>query len=226
MNKKRMKYWTVLAAIVILLFPIVRIYKDGGTITYTSLTYRIIKWHHRVGGEEIKTGTEVQLFPKNFKGIDEAKLLQRTRADELNQLREENARLWSSLEEVEKTYKPVDVKIFGGFTARVRAVILDENREEPEPNAVVLETFQGGDLILVKIIEERGCRLEVGETYRFELDERELDERAGITRKMLEHKYASLPKVCEELKVPIKTVRLPKKEEYGLESINVFWEEP
>lgn len=120
----------------------------------------------------------------------------------------------------------MDVKIFGGFTARVRAVILDENREDPEPNAVVLETFQGGDLILVKIIEERGCRLEVGETYRFELDERELDERAGITRKMLEHKYASLPKVCEELKVPIKTVRLPKKEEYGLESINVFWEEP
>lgn len=68
MNKKRMKYWTVLAAIVILLFPIVRIYKDGGTITYTSLTYRIIKWHHRVGGEEIKTGTEVQLFPKISKG--------------------------------------------------------------------------------------------------------------------------------------------------------------
>lgn len=57
---------------IILVLPIRLQYKDGGTVEYRSLTYKIIKWHrldeYYEGG--YKTGTEVHFFPNNFKPID------------------------------------------------------------------------------------------------------------------------------------------------------------
>ncbi len=56
----------------ILLFPIKFHYKDGGTIEYRSLTYKIIKWNSldEYSDNGVKTGTEIHFFPYNFKPID------------------------------------------------------------------------------------------------------------------------------------------------------------
>ncbi len=70
MKRKNIRLLIVLVIAVILLFPIRIVYKDGGTTTYTSLTYKIIKWNSMIGVDEIKTGTEIHLFPNNFHDID------------------------------------------------------------------------------------------------------------------------------------------------------------
>ena len=43
--------------------------KDGGTRTYTALTYKIVDWN-RITGEAVYDETKVYLFPNNFKSLD------------------------------------------------------------------------------------------------------------------------------------------------------------
>lgn len=46
-------------------------YKDGGTRTYTSLTYKIVKWNKIINANEIYKKTSVFWFPSNLKSVDE-----------------------------------------------------------------------------------------------------------------------------------------------------------
>lgn len=58
---------TIIVALAILLVPFsVRIYKDGGTKTITSLSYKVIMWRQLEG----KQNTEIYLFPFNFHSLD------------------------------------------------------------------------------------------------------------------------------------------------------------
>lgn len=66
MKKKIVIIGITVVVFVILVFPIKVQYKEGGTIMYNSLTYKIIVWNALMGENEIKTGTEVHLFPNNF----------------------------------------------------------------------------------------------------------------------------------------------------------------
>ncbi|MBQ7800631.1 MAG: hypothetical protein IJ370_09065 [Oscillospiraceae bacterium] len=61
------KIIAVIAVLALLLTPYVEVYKDGGTRTFTSLTYKIIIWKElpAVDGNH-KTGTEIYFFPNNF----------------------------------------------------------------------------------------------------------------------------------------------------------------
>ncbi|MBO4865704.1 MAG: hypothetical protein J5582_03925 [Ruminococcus sp.] len=63
---------TIIFVLFIILVPIpTGTSKDGGTRTYTALTYKVVKWN-RIWDESHKyTGTSVYLFPDNFKSIDE-----------------------------------------------------------------------------------------------------------------------------------------------------------
>lgn len=63
----------IILAILILVIPIpTGIAKDGGTRSYTSLTYKIVDWHHFYGDEgEIFDETKIYFFPYNFKSLDE-----------------------------------------------------------------------------------------------------------------------------------------------------------
>lgn len=61
------KFVAVLVVLAVLFTPFVQVYKDGGTKTFTSLTYKIIAWKElpAVDGSH-KTGTEIYFFPNNF----------------------------------------------------------------------------------------------------------------------------------------------------------------
>lgn len=59
---------SIVILILILIIPIKKAYYDGGTKTYTSLTYKIIVWHETMQNQDrlYKTGTEYYFFPNNF----------------------------------------------------------------------------------------------------------------------------------------------------------------
>lgn len=65
MKKRRMIVFIVIAA-VLLLFPVRKVYEDGGTRTYTALAYKVIIWKQIDG----KSGTELYIFPDNFHQLD------------------------------------------------------------------------------------------------------------------------------------------------------------
>ena len=64
-KKKFIIIFAVIAA-VLLLIPVRKVYEDGGTQTYTSLTYKVIVWKQIDG----KSGTEFYIFPNNFHQLD------------------------------------------------------------------------------------------------------------------------------------------------------------
>lgn len=66
MIRKR-KRLVVVIVLLFFLFPVSEIYKDGGTRTYTSLTYKVIIWNRLDG----KRGVEIYFFPNNFKSLSE-----------------------------------------------------------------------------------------------------------------------------------------------------------
>ncbi len=72
LKRKIVKFIMFASLLVILTVPIKKSYFDGGTITYTSLTYKIIYWHRTDSyySDGYKTGNEVHIFPTNFKSLD------------------------------------------------------------------------------------------------------------------------------------------------------------
>ena len=80
-DKKRKKkiiiIFVIAAAILAVLFvPFVKIsYKDGGTVTYSSLTYKIVKWRVAFAPDENNIGryekTSVFFIPDCYKSLDE-----------------------------------------------------------------------------------------------------------------------------------------------------------
>ena len=66
--KKKVIIICILVVLVILLFPIKLQYKDGGTIEYKAILYKVIKWHRIDNNYDsgYYEGTEIHLFPTNF----------------------------------------------------------------------------------------------------------------------------------------------------------------
>ena len=73
--KKKVLIIVAAVVLVLLLIPIPLQLKDGGTKTYNAVLYRVVAWHALVedAPDGYKTGTEVHLFPKNFKDLSEVK---------------------------------------------------------------------------------------------------------------------------------------------------------
>lgn len=67
-----MKKKIIIAIIIflILTFPIKTVYKDGGTVEYKAILYRVIKWNKIVELDEYITGTDLIYFPNNFHPLD------------------------------------------------------------------------------------------------------------------------------------------------------------
>lgn len=54
----------IVAALVILLFPIRIAYKDGGSVEYKALTYSVTKYHRMppIGSDDYLEGWKIELF--------------------------------------------------------------------------------------------------------------------------------------------------------------------
>jgi hypothetical protein len=70
MSKKK-KLTILLIAIVALIFPIRMTLRDGGTVVYNALTYKVIVWHelNLTYEDDYKTGVDFYIFPMNFKSV-------------------------------------------------------------------------------------------------------------------------------------------------------------
>ena len=65
---KRYLFITIGLFIVVILFPIKFVFKDGGTKVYQSMIYKVIYWNRLNDNylDGFKTGREIHLFPFNF----------------------------------------------------------------------------------------------------------------------------------------------------------------
>ena len=70
--KYNYKLLAIVFFIIIIMFPIKVQYKDGGTMEYRAIVYKIIKWHRFNDNYEsgIKEGTEIHIFPTNYHSLD------------------------------------------------------------------------------------------------------------------------------------------------------------
>lgn len=70
MSKKK-KLTLLIIGIIALIFPIRMTLRDGGTVVYNALTYKIIVWHeHNLTYEDdYKTGVDFYIFPMNFRSV-------------------------------------------------------------------------------------------------------------------------------------------------------------
>ena len=65
------KWWILIIVVaIILVFPIKKECNDGGTVEYSAILYKVIKWNRIRIYEENKTGTEVYFFPKNLHSLE------------------------------------------------------------------------------------------------------------------------------------------------------------
>ena len=71
MMKKRIII-ALLALVVLLVIPIpTGTARDGGTKTYTALTYKIVDWNHYYGDGKVFDKTKVYFFSDNFSSLDD-----------------------------------------------------------------------------------------------------------------------------------------------------------
>ena len=68
--KKRWWLFVIILVVILLIFPVRKVANDGGTIVYSSVLYKVIKWNRMRSYEENKTGTEVYFFPENMHSLD------------------------------------------------------------------------------------------------------------------------------------------------------------
>ena len=68
--KKRWWILIIVVFVISLFVPIKRVYRDGGTVEYSTVLYKVIKWNRIRRNEENKTGTEIYWFPRNLHSLE------------------------------------------------------------------------------------------------------------------------------------------------------------
>lgn len=117
----------------------------------------------------------------------------------------------------------VDVRLYGEFTATVRSFIPSYTLDDSTPLVAVLTVFQSGPFT-VPMTEELISELDVGETYRFKIEDRILGETYRITTSILERGVPPIGALFYEYNLTIESFRKPNENELGLESVNLYWE--
>ena len=72
MKKKILIPLIIVVLLLVLFLPIPSsVYKDGGSRTYSALTYKIVDWNRITSSNSVYDDTKVYFFPNNFKSLDE-----------------------------------------------------------------------------------------------------------------------------------------------------------
>ena len=80
-KKKRIIVITIVFFLLIVFVPIpTGVYKDGGTRTYTALTYKVVCWNRLVNENNKYTKTSLYFIPDNFKDLDELWNIEQTKS--------------------------------------------------------------------------------------------------------------------------------------------------
>lgn len=69
-KRKRIIIISIILVLLILFIPIKLQYRDGGTIEYKALAYKVIKWHRIMNNGTIYESTDVYWFPNNMHSLD------------------------------------------------------------------------------------------------------------------------------------------------------------
>ncbi len=113
----------------------------------------------------------------------------------------------------------VEVKIRGGFSATVMGFARETLSTDYPPQFVILTLFQSSPFILY-VGSDVTAQLEVGNTYYFEIEEREVD---PISREDYEDEYfyPDLSQLIADNVIYITSFREPTENELGLESVHI-----
>ena len=81
MNKKKTITMIIIISFLLILFiPIpTGTYKDGGTRTYTALTYKVVCWNRAINENYRYAKTSIYFIPDNFKELDELWNIEQTK---------------------------------------------------------------------------------------------------------------------------------------------------
>ena len=107
------KIWIPIIIVVLLLVLFLPIpsgaYKDGGSRSYTALTYKIVDWNRSVSEPIVYDDTKIYFFPNNFKSIDE---------------------LWE-IEKESVNYPTIKVKVLEIYETSVLVEAIDNKEGQP-----------------------------------------------------------------------------------------------
>ncbi len=117
----------------------------------------------------------------------------------------------------------IDVRVNGEFTATVRAFLPDYVLDDSTPLVAVLTIFQSGPFT-VHMNEELISELEVGEIYRFIIEDTLIGKSHQITPSIFEKGVPPVEELFCKYNIRIENFRKPHENELGLESVNLYWE--
>ncbi len=112
----------------------------------------------------------------------------------------------------------VTVSIEGTFTASVRHIIPDYCFDDVTPSVAVVTLFQDGPFTI--FVGELASQLEVGEIYVFEIQSVDNIE---ITKTEYQKKFLSIKELVPQYNLRIKSARLAKESDYGLDAEHLFY---
>lgn len=160
MKGKKDLLLTIVFIVLIMVLPVPSTFKDGGTKTYSALTYKIVKWNRLVASDEtnnkfIENGcyhkTSVYLFPENFKSIDS---LYSIEYDSFEYKHDPNAPdkfVWKEASEINETeYNELTNRIF-----KVHKGISDELQKTLDEYTASLSLKSDAVYTLSQVISDR-----------------------------------------------------------------------
>jgi hypothetical protein len=140
---------------------------------------------------------------------------------------EEYQKVLREIEELEQALlekdEYIDVTVNGEFTATVRAFMPDYVLDDSTPLVAVLTIFQSGPF-LVHMTEEHISELDIGETYRFKIEDTLIRKNYQVTLSVLEKGVPPVEELFCTYNIRIESFRKPHENELGLESVNLHWE--
>lgn len=147
--------------ILLLLIPVPNgTVKDGGTKTYTALTYKIVSWNRLIDTDNIYSKTEFYIFPLNLFDVDRLwSMRDRDVTENSTQTSETTGQVCSVDHSPAKEEQKIPDAYEGGWCGNTQATVIVDGKEY---------TFMAGDSITLNALyknhsfKEKPCQCDGG----------------------------------------------------------------